>query len=349
MQFSSSGIFGSQAWEPLALGRAWTFDSADSTFYRIYVRFRNVDGAITQISQDDIMVDRTAPSAVLSVRSNTNGKVLVNVVASDRPTTSSTTGSGITAMQIATASNFAQTPWQTYSTQATVDMGTRSVATNAIYARFKDKAGNVSQISCITSTAAKCTADQNQATNTLPIITIDHPYRIDAGAMVALDEHVILAQDEETPLNQLVFTLQSEPVNGWLLYGGTRMSNGTRFSYADIVRKRIIYRQNGTTQEHDRIIIQASDGTDNSLPATIWFLLNGVADPEPTPSLTPSATTIPSATSTATPTITMTPSRTATATKTTTRTLTATITRSMTRTPSPSRTIVIKPSSTKHP
>ncbi|MDP4345300.1 hypothetical protein, partial [Escherichia coli] len=79
--------------------------------------------AITQISQDDIIVDRTAPSAVLSVRSNTNGKVLVNVVASDRPTTSSTNGSGITAMQIATASNFAQAAWQNYSAQTTVDIG----------------------------------------------------------------------------------------------------------------------------------------------------------------------------------------------------------------------------------
>jgi hypothetical protein len=241
------------------------------------------------------------------------------------------------------------------------------VATNAIYARFKDKAGNVSQISCITSTAAKCTADQNQAVNALPEITITRQYRIDAGAMVAIDNQVVLAQDAEIPLNQLVFTLQSEPVNGWLMYGGTRMSNGTRFSYADIMRKRIIYRQNGTTQEHDRIIIQASDGTDNSIPATIWFLLNGVADPEPTPSLTPSATAIPSATSTATATITLTPSRTATATKTATRTRTATNTRSttrtrtatrtpsVTRTPipsrtmSPSRTVVVKSSSPKHP
>jgi alpha-tubulin suppressor-like RCC1 family protein len=361
MQFSTSGVFGSQAWEPLALGRAWTFESVDSTLYRIYVRFRNVDGAITQISQDEIMVDRTAPSAVLSVRSNTNGKVLVNVVANDRPTTSSTNGSGITAMQIATASNFAQAAWQNYSAQTTVDIGTRSVATNAIYARFKDKAGNVSQISCITSTAAKCSADQNQAVNALPEITIAQQYRIDAGAMVAIDNQVILAQDAETPLNQLMFTLQSEPVNGWLMYGGTRMTNGTRFSYADIVRKRIIYRQNGTTQEHDRIIIQASDGTDNSIPATIWFLLNGVADPEPTPSLTPSATAIPSATPSATATTTLTPSRTATLTKTATRTRTPTITqsatrtrtatrtRSATRTPSPSRTVVIKPSSTKRP
>jgi hypothetical protein len=223
------------------------------------------------------------------------------------------------------------------------------VTTNAIYARFKDKAGNVSQISCITSTAAKCTADQNQASNALPVITINRPYRIDAGAMVAIDDQVVLAQDAETPLNQLVFTLQSEPVNGWLLYGGTRMTNGTRFSYADIVRKRIIYRQNGTTQEHDRIIIQASDGTDNSIPATIWFLLNGVSDPVPTPSLTPSSTTIPSATSSATPTTTLTPSRTATLTKTATHTRTTTSTRSSTRTPSPSRTLVIKPSSTKHP
>jgi hypothetical protein len=35
MQFSSSGVFGSQAWEPFALGRAWTFDNVDSALYRI--------------------------------------------------------------------------------------------------------------------------------------------------------------------------------------------------------------------------------------------------------------------------------------------------------------------------
>jgi hypothetical protein len=70
---------------------------------------------------------RTAPSAVLSVRSDSNGKVLVNVVASDRPATESSAASGITAMQIGAASNFAQAPWQNYSAQATVDISTRSV------------------------------------------------------------------------------------------------------------------------------------------------------------------------------------------------------------------------------
>ena len=349
MQLSNNGVFDNLSWEPFALGRAWTFDATDSTFYRIYVRFRNVDGSITQISQDDISIDRAAPSAVLSIRSNTNGKVLVNVVASDRRNSTSALGSGITAMQIASATNFSQTTWKTYSTQTTLDVGTRSVTANAIYARFRDKAGNISQISCITSSAGRCTADQNAAINSLPILTIDHPYRIDAGATVALDERVVQAQDAETPLNQMVFTLQSEPVNGWLLYGGTRMTNGTRFSYADILRKRIIYRQNGTSQEHDRIIMQTFDGTDNSIPATIWFLLNGVVDPNPTPSITAIATVIPSATSAAIPTKTLTTSRTVLASKTATSTRSSKRTPSTTSTPVPSRTRVATPKRATHP
>jgi hypothetical protein len=46
------------------------------------------------------------------------------------------------------------------------------------------------------------------------------------------------------------------------------------------LRKRIIHQAKTglIRKEHDAmIIIQASDGTDNSIPTTIWFLLNGVA------------------------------------------------------------------------
>lgn len=336
MQFSSTGTFDASSWEPFAFGRAWSFDDTNTSIYRMYVRFRNVDGSITQVVQDDILVDRTAPQASLSVRT-TNGQALVTVRGNDRPNTS-TISSGIVSMQIAPATEFGSKSWQPYA--ATTSL--RIPQNNAIYARFRDKAGNTSTVSCITVTSQTCTPDQGLIANNAPQLSIRVPYRLRTNGFVILDAANIQANDVETPIGQLVFTLQSEPVNGWMVYNGQRMSTGTRFTLADVQRRRLVYRQNGSTNEHDRIIIQVNDGIRDSEAATIWFLLDGVADPEPTATTIPTATqtSIPTATPTATMTATatrtasltrsMTPSRTVTRSRTATRTATPSVTRSRT-------------------
>ncbi|MFM7679520.1 MAG: cadherin-like domain-containing protein, partial [Roseiflexaceae bacterium] len=283
MQISSSGSFESSAWEPFALGRAWQFMDTSTSIYRIYVRYRNVDGAITQIVSDDILIDRSAPFASLSVRTS-NGQAQVTIKGTDRPTTASY-GSGIVSMQIAPANEFSNSTWQTFATNTQL----RTTSTT-IYARFRDKAGNVSTVSCITITSQQCTPEQSIIANTAPSVSILKPYRLGSNGYVILDALTIMSSDRETSPNQLVYILQAEPVNGWMLFNGQRMSNGTRFTLADLQRKRIVYRQNGSSNEHDRIIIQVSDGSLSSEASTVWFLLDGVADPEPTATLPATAT-----------------------------------------------------------
>ena len=311
MQFSTTGVFdGSQPWQPFALGGTWTFEPTTSGMYRLYIRFRNVDGTILQVVQDDILVDSTAPVSTLSIRSTTAASVTIALSSSDRATSSRAAGSGVTQMQIASAGAFGSASWLRYATTATVSYDKANKSAGGIYARFRDRAGNVSATRCISPTGTVCSVNPAYVSNAIPVIRISTPYRIASGAVIILSERLIDASDSETPQSQLSFTLLTEPVNGWMLYGGSRMSAGTRFTLADLARKRVVYRQNGTNSEHDRIVIQVTDARGAHASATVWFLINGVTDPELPATPEPTVTVIPTSVPTSIPT--MTPTRTPT-------------------------------------
>jgi hypothetical protein len=301
MQFSTTGVFdGSEPWQPFALGGTWTFEPTTSALYRLFVRFRSVDGAVLQVVQDDILVDSSAPVASLSVKSSTTASVTIGLNVSDRASSTRATGSGVVQMQIAAADSFASAKWLPFASSTVVGYDKANKTAGGIYARTRDRAGNVSATRCITPTGTACSVNPAYITNSPPSVQITAPYRLDSGSVVILSERFVSASDAETPLNQLTFTLLTEPVNGWLLYGGTRMASGTRFTYADLARRRLVYRQNGTNNEHDRIVIQVTDAQGAQSSTTVWFLLNGITDPELPATATPTAT--PVATSTPTPT-----------------------------------------------
>jgi hypothetical protein len=301
MQFSTTGVFdGSEPWQPFALGGTWTFEPTTSALYRLFVRFRSVDGAVLQVVQDDILVDSSAPVASLSVKSSTTASVTIGLNVSDRASSTRATGSGVVQMQIAAADSFASAKWLPFAASTVVGYDKANKTAGGIYARTRDRAGNVSATRCITPTGTACSVNPAYITNSPPSVQITAPYRLDSGSVVILSERFVSASDAETPLNQLTFTLLTEPVNGWLLYGGTRMASGPRFTYADLARRRLVYRQNGTNNEHDRIVIQVTDAQGAQSSTTVWFLLNGITDPELPATATPTAT--PVATSTPTPT-----------------------------------------------
>ncbi len=280
MQFSSNGVFdGNMPWRPFALGGTWTFEPTNTGIYHLYVRFRSVDGTILQVVQDDILVDSTAPVAKLSVKSTTSASVTIGISVVDRASTSRATGSGVVQMQVASAGNFTSTAWVPFAPSALVRYDKTNKSAGGVYARTRDRAGNISVTRCITPTGVACSVNPGYINNASPTLQIPAPYRLNSGSVVILSERLVVASDAETPLNQLTFTLLTEPVNGWMLYGGSRMSSGTRFTYEDLARKRLVYRQNGTHSEHDRIVIQVSDAQGAHSSATIWFLLNGITDP----------------------------------------------------------------------
>ncbi|MFM2308420.1 MAG: hypothetical protein RLY87_540, partial [Chloroflexota bacterium] len=316
MQFSTTGVFdGSEPWQPFALGGTWTFESSTGGLYRLYARFRNVDGTILQVVQDDILVDSTAPISSLSIKRTTAASVTVAVSTSDRATTTRATGSGVDQMQIAAAGSFATAAWVPFAASATVDYDKTNKSAGGIYARFRDRAGNVSTTRCISPTGAVCNVNPAYVNNASPSLRISAPYRLSSGSVVVLSDRVVNATDPETPQTQLVFTLLTEPVNGWMLYGGSRMSVGTRFTMADLARKRLIYRQNGTNSEHDRIVVQVTDSQGAHASATLWFLLDGIADPELPATPEPTVTVVPTSTAvipTVTPTKRITPTPTKT-------------------------------------
>jgi hypothetical protein len=298
MQVSTTGVFdGTEPWQPFALGGTWTFEPTTTGLFRLFIRFRSVDGVVLQVVQDDILVDSTAPVASLSVKSSTTSSVTIGLNVIDRATNTRATGSGVVQMQIAAADSFARATWLPFATTTVIGYDKANKTTGGIYARTRDRAGNVSATRCITPTGAACSVNPAIINNAPPTVRSTAPYRMNSGTVVVLNERFISASDVETPLSQLTFTLLTEPVNGWLLYGGSRMASGTRFTYADLVRRRLIYRQNGTNSEHDRIVIQVSDKQNAQSSATVWFLLNGIADPElpatPIPTLTPIATSTP--------------------------------------------------------
>lgn len=279
MQYSDNGVFDSSApWQVFALGGTYTFTPSAGP-YRLFVRFRSVDGTILQVVSDEINVDSAAPTTTMSIKSVTSRTVQVALKATDRATSARASGSGIAQMQIAAAGNFGTARWVPFSSTVSVAYGAAN-KNSGIYARFRDKAGNVSATRCITPKGATCSVNPTTVTNLAPTLTVSAPYRVTAGSTTVLSAASLQASDNETPGAQLVFTLVSEPVNGWMLFGGARMTSGTRFTAADLARKRVVYRQNGTTNEHDRIVVQVADAQGASSTGTLWFLLNGVADPE---------------------------------------------------------------------
>jgi hypothetical protein len=144
MQISNDSTFQNSAWRPYNVSTAWTLTDRDGS-RRVYVRFRDQAGNVSETTWSEIILDRVPPTKarveilgdLSKISNDTSATVNLKVSAE-----------GAKYMMISNTSNFYNARWEVYRTEvknwklgSPGDDGEKGV-----YVKFRDEAGNVSDI-----------------------------------------------------------------------------------------------------------------------------------------------------------------------------------------------------------
>jgi sugar lactone lactonase YvrE len=134
MQVSNDGGFNGVAWEPYTSHKRWQI-----TRYRqqevtrlVYIRFRDVDGNVSSMYLDDIILDVNPPGGHAQI-ANTGQGIQLSLTATDDV-------SGVEGMRLSAQPDFAGASWEPFESSRTWDFG----ANPSVYVQFRDYAGNLS-------------------------------------------------------------------------------------------------------------------------------------------------------------------------------------------------------------
>jgi hypothetical protein len=141
MQISNDGGFIGVAWEPYSAHKAWQI-----TRYRnqeitrlVYARFRDVNGDVSSLYLDDIILDINAPHGHISVAEQ---GALLELTANDDL-------SGVASMRISAQPDFGDAVWEPFSARRAWDFGDST----AVYVQFRDAADNLSPSYAVSAVA----------------------------------------------------------------------------------------------------------------------------------------------------------------------------------------------------
>jgi hypothetical protein len=141
MRFSWDGVY-FYAWEPYATTRNATIPAGADGIKTIYVQFRDAVGSVSLVYPDSIVLDTTAPTGSVTINggaaSTKNRAVALTLSAT------STTGA-VTNMRFSWDGVFFY-GWETYATTRNATIPGTTAGTYTIRVRFRDAAGNVSEI-----------------------------------------------------------------------------------------------------------------------------------------------------------------------------------------------------------
>ena len=117
----------------------WTLDDRLIGSQGVYVRYRDVSGAISAVASASIVYDPIPPVGLVKVTANNGLVVLVSVEAWD-------TFSGVAAMAVGLDPD--ELLWQSYATvvKLALPAGGQGSSPPVVYARFRDLAGNESPV-----------------------------------------------------------------------------------------------------------------------------------------------------------------------------------------------------------
>jgi hypothetical protein len=143
MQLSNDGGFLNSIWEPYSIHKLWNITTnGNYTIPRtVYVRFRDVFGAVSNTFQDDIIYDPIPPNGRVAIDSFIGDNVQVHLTADDPDNLS-----GIAAMRVSLSDTFDQTNWEPYATNKIIPLNGLPPEKVSIEAQFRDGAGNLSDI-----------------------------------------------------------------------------------------------------------------------------------------------------------------------------------------------------------
>jgi hypothetical protein len=128
-------------WEAYATSKAWTLSAGDGT-KRVYAKFRDEAGNESLPSSDDIIMDTALPTGTIVINDDetytATAAVTLTLDAGDTP-------SGVAAMTICNVNTFVGCDWESYATSKDWTLTTTD-GTKTVYAKYRDEAGNESEI-----------------------------------------------------------------------------------------------------------------------------------------------------------------------------------------------------------
>jgi hypothetical protein len=182
MQVSNDGGFAGASWEPYVDHKDWTITQYGSYVIPrvVYVRFKDINGNVSNTFQDDIILDVTAPTGSVEIVAGASQRVLqivdgnndvsinrqlrrqqlptkayipfvLNGFICPQPKPANVTlhlsakddVSGVSDMMISNFSSFNCANWEPYTT---IKAWYIPPGTSTVYVKFRDHAGNVSNI-----------------------------------------------------------------------------------------------------------------------------------------------------------------------------------------------------------
>lgn len=140
MMISESPTFAGALWEPYTTTKSYTLSASDGLKI-VYVKFNDEAGNVSEVVNDAITQDTTAPT-VTSYKINNGASYAKSKTVSIKFSVADAT-STVASMEISTDNTFADTTWVPYTTDSTY-IFTGFDGAKVLYARFKDSMGNIS-------------------------------------------------------------------------------------------------------------------------------------------------------------------------------------------------------------
>ncbi|MDB5056268.1 MAG: hypothetical protein JWM44_4318 [Bacilli bacterium] len=137
---SEDALFANAQWEAYQAVRAFTLSNGDGT-KQVYVKFRDAAGNISESVSDSIILDTAAPSSV---------GIVINDAAAYTNTHTvnlalAATDAHAIQMLISEKASFADAEWTAFQSNLEFTLSAED-GTKTVYAKFKDAAGNISNI-----------------------------------------------------------------------------------------------------------------------------------------------------------------------------------------------------------
>lgn len=142
MQIGASAAFTDTVWEPYSALKPWTPEGGDG-IKTAYARFRDSAGNISAAADVSFALDTLPPLGGLALDRR--------VVGPDVITTTVYFGaednlSGVSDMRVSEDSAFTDAAWQPYTVTLTWPISLTGVTEGALYAQYRDLAGNISEV-----------------------------------------------------------------------------------------------------------------------------------------------------------------------------------------------------------
>ncbi len=156
MQISNDRGFAGAVWQPFDTRPTWELLPYQNYVIQrtVYVRVRS-GLTIGPIRSDDIIYDPVPPTGNATIQSVDGSQLQVSLAATD-----SDNGSGVAAMRVALAGDFAQAEWEPFAESKRIVLGDLSPNDVQLVVQFRDGAGNVSERLCVTPDGTACAAGQ---------------------------------------------------------------------------------------------------------------------------------------------------------------------------------------------